>query len=304
MKEFDDPQIFRTVLESLQTGIYLVDRDQKIVFWNDGAERITGYLRQDVVGRSCRDDVLALDERKNQLVSDAGEAIRTVLRDGKAAVATVSIRHKEGHRVLVRLRAVPIRNSHGSVIGAAESFEESQAVSEWDRRHEKLGSFGCIDEATGLLKTDFVMARIRNAMGMHEKFRIPVSVLSVQIDQTEEIRAKFGPAAVVAIVSAVGHTLEHSLRPADMVGKGVRNQFLVLLSECQESEIAAVAERLKRMVTFAEFEWWGRELTVTASFGGAGVRPEDTAEVFVERAESSLAECVGSGGNCIKVFGY
>jgi len=39
-----DPEIFRTVLESLPIGVYMVDRDLKVIFWNRGAERISGYL--------------------------------------------------------------------------------------------------------------------------------------------------------------------------------------------------------------------------------------------------------------------
>ena len=40
-----DSKLFRNVLEGLHTGVYVIDRSGKIVFWNDGAERITGYLR-------------------------------------------------------------------------------------------------------------------------------------------------------------------------------------------------------------------------------------------------------------------
>jgi PAS domain S-box-containing protein len=50
MSVFADLEIYRTVLEHMQTGIYMVDCEQKIQFWNDGAEIITGHVRQDVVG--------------------------------------------------------------------------------------------------------------------------------------------------------------------------------------------------------------------------------------------------------------
>jgi two-component system, cell cycle response regulator len=53
--EFDSPEIFHVVLESLQTGVYFVDRNRRTLFWNEGAEKITGYLRHDGVGRFCRD---------------------------------------------------------------------------------------------------------------------------------------------------------------------------------------------------------------------------------------------------------
>ena len=59
MPELQDPDIFRTILESLQTGVYVVGRDGRILFWNQGAEKITGYLRHEALGRSCCENVLA-----------------------------------------------------------------------------------------------------------------------------------------------------------------------------------------------------------------------------------------------------
>lgn len=56
MPELENPEVFCTVLESLQTGVYFVDADTKILSGNDGAETITGYLRREVVGGFCEDN--------------------------------------------------------------------------------------------------------------------------------------------------------------------------------------------------------------------------------------------------------
>ena len=53
MSAFDEFDVCRNLLESLLTGVCVVDMQQKIVFWSHGAERITGYLRHEVIGRSC-----------------------------------------------------------------------------------------------------------------------------------------------------------------------------------------------------------------------------------------------------------
>ena len=53
MCTFDDTEIYRSILESLTTGLCVVDMQKKIVLWSDGAERITGYLRHEVIGHSC-----------------------------------------------------------------------------------------------------------------------------------------------------------------------------------------------------------------------------------------------------------
>jgi chemotaxis protein MotA len=90
MPVFADPEIYRIVLESMQTGLYMVDCDQRIRFWNEGAEKITGYFRQDVVGHFCRDFFPPQKEEGKDGVCEIGGALASVLRDGLMALETDS----------------------------------------------------------------------------------------------------------------------------------------------------------------------------------------------------------------------
>jgi len=47
-----------TILDSLSEGVYVCDRDRRIVFWSKSAERITGWQSADVVGKRCLEDIL------------------------------------------------------------------------------------------------------------------------------------------------------------------------------------------------------------------------------------------------------
>ena len=53
-----NPESYRSILESLPTGAYLIDRDRRIILWSDGAETLTGYFRHEVIGHCCADDLL------------------------------------------------------------------------------------------------------------------------------------------------------------------------------------------------------------------------------------------------------
>jgi diguanylate cyclase (GGDEF)-like protein/PAS domain S-box-containing protein len=310
ISELDNPAIFRTILESLQTGIYLVDHDQKILFWNDGAERITGHLRQDVLGRFCVESLLANRDGHDSFASDAADAIAAVLRDGKPVAVNVSLCHKEGHRVLVRLRAVPIRNSHGTVIGAAESFEESLSVSSWDRRQGKLAVFGCIDEESGVFNREYLLFQLRENLDTFKQYGIPFSVLCVEVDQIAHFQAAHGIRAVAAIQRAIAQTLGNSLRPTDLLGRLSERRFLAVLTECKGNEIESVAKRLRKMVGYTEISWWGDKVSVTASFGGTVSMAGDTVESIVSRAEAALGGGTSGGagggspadGNRIKIL--
>jgi PAS domain S-box-containing protein len=216
--ELARPDVWRAVLEQLPTGVYLLDSDQKIVFWNTGAERITGRLRQDVVGRLTRNQLVTRSE--NGMVAELPEdsPVLSALRDGRCSKSDVFLHHKDGYRVPVSLRTFAVRDASGHVIGAAESFEESIAASEWDRRQSKLESYGCLDNATGVLTRDFTESHVRECLTTFYTHPIPFAIFCIQADQMERVRSKSGPRAAHDILRVVGQTLEHSLRPNDFVG--------------------------------------------------------------------------------------
>ena len=49
---------YHALLDQLVDGVYVVDPARRIVFWSAGAERITGYTAEEVVGRCCADNIL------------------------------------------------------------------------------------------------------------------------------------------------------------------------------------------------------------------------------------------------------
>ena len=297
MAGFVDPDFFRSILENLHMAVYAVGRDGRILFWNDGAERITGYLRHDVIGRVCGDNFLGETDGNENDSSETLAPIAAATRDGKPLQAQVSLRHKSGHRIPVQLWAFPIRNAQGVIVGAAETFEESISVADWDRRQTKLATYGCIDQASGVLNHSMMQSHLREHLGMFAEHPVPFSVLCIQIDGLERIQLRDGPAAIAAVLRVVGQTLENSLRPTDFLGRWQENQFLAILTECSASEIARASERLRRMVSASKIAWWGDRLPVTISVGGTAVRSGDSVEGMVTRAELALRESLSHGGN-------
>ena len=176
MAGLGESEFFRMVLEGLRTAVYVVDRDGKTLFWNDGAERITGHLRQDVVGRVCGDNFLGETDSDNNNLTGALAPMATAIREDKAMEARVSLRHKTGHRIPVRLWTFPIRNAQGLVVGVAQSFEESIAVADWDRRHRKLAIYGCLDQVSGVLNHGMVQAHLRENLGLFAEQPFPFFV--------------------------------------------------------------------------------------------------------------------------------
>jgi diguanylate cyclase (GGDEF)-like protein/PAS domain S-box-containing protein len=302
MPELSDPEIYLTVLDNLQTGVYIVDRNRRIRFWNEGAEQITGYLRQDVVGRFLRDHLLTTGDAVTDVDSEPDDPINLVFRDGKPSTMDVSILHKDGYRVPVVLRTMPIRNSRGAVVGAAESFEKNRSASEWTRRQAGFANFGCLDSVTGVAAQSFMETQLRENLTTFAEHNIPFGILLVQIDHMDQFRASRGPGVVSTILRVIAQSVENCVRPTDLVGCWGANQFIAILMECRESEVARVGERVRKMISRAEIEWWGDKFSVTSPLGGAGCRAGDSSEALIARAAASLQESIGKGGNCVTVL--
>src|SRR5579872_3298422 len=99
MPEQLDPSHYRAILESLPSGVYVVDRERKLLFWNDGAERLTGYLRQEVIGRYCQDNLLMHCDLTYQGLCDSDCPLLATIHDGRPREAQLFLRHKEGERI-------------------------------------------------------------------------------------------------------------------------------------------------------------------------------------------------------------
>jgi diguanylate cyclase (GGDEF)-like protein/PAS domain S-box-containing protein len=302
MGVLENPEIYRSVLEDLPTGVSLVGRDGKILFWNSGAERITGHLRQDVVGHVCREDFLGNAEENGEPASAASAVLEAVLKDGKATEWQGSFRHKSGYLVPVKLRAIPLKDNSGAIIGAAECFEEALDVAEWERRHSKLAEYGCLDAESGVLTHKMVESRLRECLATYAESRVPFCVLCLAFDHLLEVQARYGSGAIGAVLRIAGQTLESSLRPTDFLGRWEENEFLAIVVECNGAEVLKVGERLRKMIQRAKITWWGDSLPVTISMGAAPVQPNDSIREILWRAEGALRDSMAQGGNRMVVW--
>ncbi len=294
-------ELYRMVLDSLPVAVCAVDREGKVILWNDGAERVTGYLRQDVLGRLCTEAFLEhADTDNNPMEGNALPLVET-MRDGKCLTLRASLRKKSGQSVGVHVRTVPLRGDDGRMHGAAELFEEMITKAPTDRRHNKLAVAGCVDQLTGILNHSMILARLQESLSLHKVYPVPFCALCISIDGLAKIRERFGQAAVDATLHVVAQTLESALRPTDYLGRWLEQEFLTILTECNESDVPRVGDRLRKMAQRAHVNWWGDTWGVTISIGATPVQDMDTAGGVVSRAEEGMRKSNDSGGNQIVV---
>ena len=109
-------ELYLSILNYIQDGVYYVDVHRKIEFWNKGAEQITGYKADEIVGQDCPSTKLNhIDEFGNHLCI-TGCPLFATNSDGIVRTEKVFVRHKDGYRIPILTTVYPIKEN-GAIIG-------------------------------------------------------------------------------------------------------------------------------------------------------------------------------------------
>ncbi|HUA13847.1 MAG TPA: diguanylate cyclase [Verrucomicrobiae bacterium] len=288
MSHFDDSEIFRSILESLPTGLCVVDMEKRIVLWSDGAEHITGYLRHEVIGHNCIGEALLHCDQPGCEFCGEECPLARAIKTAQPADAPGFLHHKAGYEIPVIAYAVPVHNSHGSIVGAVETFEKQQSSTNSDLREDTLNLPGCMDEATGVASHLMLQSHLREALGTFNDLHLPFGVVCFRVEGLNLFRSKFGAEAASFLLRAMARSLEGALWRTDIVGRWCDDQFLVILNGSREEALQLVRERLRRMLANDAIEWWGERRSLPVSAGYTVAEPGDTVELLMKRAQDSL----------------
>jgi diguanylate cyclase (GGDEF)-like protein len=292
-----DHRLHKALLDRLDEGVCIVDRDHRIVHWNGGAERISGRFAHEVAGQFSHGDLLMHCENDGGLLpaGGPGSPVVAAMLDGKPHESTMFLFHRDGYRLLVQLRAHPIHDADGAVVGALEVFEEVAAPPIHRRHH--LEAFGCSDSSTRAANRRYGEMMLRHALDGWDAFEIPFGWLRIGLDGAQDLDRGYGHAMVEAAVKMIAATLDRSLGSQDVLTRWEPAEFRAEVQRCSRSELAATAERLRLLVSASTLEWWGDRLRVTVSVAGATAEPGDNFESLEERVAQVYQSCLASGGD-------
>lgn len=129
------------ILDAMNVGVYVCDRDRKIVYWSRKAEAITGWLSEDVMGHSCRDNILNhIDKDGRPLCGEESCPLNRTMVTGIEANVPIIVfaRGKDGRRIPMQVNVAPLRNAAGDVIGGVETFRDMTPVMPDLRRAKQI----------------------------------------------------------------------------------------------------------------------------------------------------------------------
>jgi diguanylate cyclase (GGDEF)-like protein/PAS domain S-box-containing protein len=298
----DEKDFYKELIDNLFDGVYFVDRERKITYWNKGAERITGYSAHHVVGHHCYDNLLNHVTANGTLLCLGNCPLVACMQDGKPREAEIFLHHNEGHRVPVRVRATPLCDTEGNIIGAVETFSNNSTVVNFRQQVRQLRRSTQIDVLTGVRNRPFLEGRLRALIAEFDHQTSTAGLLFLDIDHFKNINDTYGHEAGDKALQMVAATLHHNLRTTDVLGRWGGEEFIAILYDVPSLEaLRTVAEKLRIMVENSHLTYDNHELSATLSIGATRLLPKDTPETIVRRADQLMYKSKQAGRNRVTV---
>lgn len=287
------------VLGNLYDGVYFVDPDRVIKYWNRSAERLTGYSSTEIVGRNCYDNILMhVDLQGRSLCRGLCPLVKAMKADGTFE-QEVYLRHKDGHRVPVMVRAVPIKDEEGRIVGAAEIFSDNSPRITLAQRIEELQRLALLDPLTEIGNRRYAELTLHARLDEFYRYGWEFGVLFIDIDNFKNINDAYGHHTGDRVLRMIARTLQNGVRASDAVSRWGGEEFVAFIANIDPAALGALAEKLRKLVEQSRPLLNSELIVVTVSIGATISQMNDTPEGLIGRADHLMYQGKLAGRNCV-----
>jgi diguanylate cyclase (GGDEF)-like protein/PAS domain S-box-containing protein len=290
-------EFHKQVLDHLAEGVYFVDTERRILYWNHAAEMLSGFSAEEVVGSYCYDHILNHVNEQLEPLCNQHCPLTFAIHNRKLINERAFLHHKSGHRVPVNIKVNPVIGRDGEIIGAVEIFSDATPYLELEGLNRELEKTIRIDPLTKVPNRRAFLEVIQQEFQRYRRYGTPFAVVFTDIDHFKEVNDRFGHKVGDLTLRWFARKLASGLRKVDAISRYGGEEFLMLLPSTTSDAATSTAEKLRALVAQRPCPETGQ--TLTASFGVAAVAKDDTPESIIDRADRGLYLSKKAGRNLV-----
>lgn len=296
-----DDSFYKMMLENLHDGVYFVDKERKITYWNKGAERITGFTREEVKESYCFNNILNHVDREGNKLCIEGCPLHETLIDGMQRTTEVFVHHKKGHRIPVFVRTIAIEED-GKVVGAVEIFNDDTERLEIINNIEKLKDLAMTDELTELPNRRYLNTYLDSKISELKALGLRFGVAFLDIDDFKKINDQYGHDVGDDMINLVAKTGLNALKKTDLLGRWGGEEYVAIFIGVDERELAIRAEQLRFYIEHSALRKGTNSIGVTVSIGATMAKESDSTNNLIDRADGLMYLSKMNGKNRVTLI--
>ena len=283
-----------SVFDNSYEGIMITDAGNRIVDVNPGFSEITGYRKEDVVGKNPK--VLSSGRQTPEFYRDMWKSIEA----RKLWRGEIWNRRKDGEVYAEILSVSAVCNDDGALEHYIGIFSD---INRLKIHEQELVSFAHYDPLTGMPNRRLFFDRLKQALARAKRSGKPLAVGYIDLDSFKPINDRFGHMAGDQVLIEITGRVQNLLRAEDTIARIGGDEFVLLLADLNEIDgYTAILDRVLTAIS-SPIQIEGILVSISASIGVAVAPPaEYEAEILVKRADQAMYEAKLAGKNRYQVF--
>ncbi|BFM09742.1 EAL domain-containing protein [Halioxenophilus aromaticivorans] len=290
----DKLKIAAQVYQQAGEAIVVADLQRTITSINDAFTVITGYLPDEVIGKSM--DVLFSTGSSSEVIYR--KALERINDVGQWQ-GEIECQRKNGDKYPEWITINEIADGDGKRQYYIAVFSDISNLKDSQRKVEFLATH---DSLTGLPNRSLFMDRLQNSLARYERGGGTVSVMFIDLDDFKSINDTLGHDVGDVLLRGVSEKLSGLVRTLDTVARFGGDEFTVLINDLNVADVNSIAERILEVLS-DPIDAGVRKIFASASIG-ISVFPDDesTALGLLKNADTAMYRAKELGRNQYQFF--
>lgn len=203
------------------------------------------------------------------------------------------LKRSDGTSDWLRWEIIPWQDVDGALGGL---IMLSEIITEKKRLRDQLRVLADYDSLTGLLNRRAFLDRLRRLSRRRDPDQPPYGLLFIDLDRFKGINDEHGHYVGDRVLQEVGRRLKTGTRAEELAGRLAGDEFVVLLTETEDSQLATIIERYEALIA-EPMKAAGYHLRISASIGGVLARPGEAADELLDRADRAMYRAKRNGSD-------
>jgi len=284
------------IVRNVDTAIFRLDPEFRIVYANAAAERLYGCTAEAVIGKP------GSMFRPPERVAHMRPFLERLMASRQPAGIETEALRTDGRRIPIELHVAPLFDRQDELTGWASITYD---LSEQKALQAELARLASTDPLSGLANRRAFEESAARLLDRGRRHARPLAVVAADIDRFKQVNDRYGHSAGDAAIRTFARLVGGHLRSGGDVGARVGGEeFVVLLPDTAEAGGAALAERLRAAIEAQPIVHEGRGFRITVSFGVAEVERDDAdIHAALSRADAALYRAKREGRNRVVTAG-
>ncbi len=295
---FQSKELAEVTLHSIGDAVITTDRDARITYLNPVAEKLTGWSRDEALGRLIGEVFFIVDGESGERIVD--DPVTRALETGEVALLDgyAKLNARDGCQYAIEDSAAPIRSRDGGVLGAVLVFHD---VTEQRRMAEKINFQATHDPLTGLFNRRAFEQKLQSLIeGVDQGNHV---LLYLDLDQFKVVNDTCGHAAGDALLNQLGEMMRGHIRTGDHLARLGGDEFAILLCHCPLEQAVRCAEKIRESIQAFRFFWNGNHFSIGVSIGLVPFQSDkQTIEDIMGAADQACFAAKDAGRNRVHVY--